>query len=154
MTSKKWTILCCTILFGFIFFIFLDVCDIHQQWLHQEDLSNLKRQEGILKLTHSLKNNRYYIKMKNGKTYGLEFVTVPMSKFKVYEGESVTIWKKKGRYVYQMEVDGNLVFSIDEANDGIFLYNYVGIMIDLLWLCGILWIMFSVYYFDSSEEEK
>ncbi len=142
MTSKKWTIVCCTILLGFIFFIFLDVCGIRRQWLPQENLSNLKRQEGILKLTHSLKNNHYYIEMENGEILNLIFVYPYMPDFEKYESEYVTIWEKSGRYVYQMEIKENIIFPISEANEKIFIFNCFGIIIDLIWLWGIIFMMF------------
>ena len=154
MTSKKWTIVCCTILLGFIFFIFLDVCGIRQQWLPQENLSNLKRQEGILKLTHSLKNNHYYIEMENGEILNLIFVYPYMPDFEKYESEYVTIWEKGGRYVYQMEIKEDIVFPINEANSNIFHYNLRGVIKDLMWLWGIIFMMFISMYSNSNERKS
>ena len=142
MTSKKWTIVCCTVVFGLVFFMFLDFCGRHQSWLFQESLSNLKEKEGILKLTHYTKGNFYYLQMKNGEKLHLKFVYPSMSRFEKYEGEYVTIWEKSGRYVYQMELNGDVVFSIDEANEEVFLYNFRGSILNLGWLWVIAFIMF------------
>lgn len=88
-----------------------------------------------------LRNNTYYIEMKNGKKRPLSFVYISISRFEEYEGEYVTVWKN-GRYVYQMELNGDVVFSIDEANEEVFLYNFRGSILNLGWLWVIAFIMF------------
>ena len=154
MTSKKWTIVCCTVVFGLVFFMFLDFCGQHQSWLFQESLSNLKEKEGILKLTHYTKGNFYYLQMKNGEKLHLKFVYPSMSRFEKYEGEYVTIWEKSGRYVYQMEIKEDMVFPINEANSNIFHYNLRGVIKDLMWLWGIIFMMFISMYSNSNERKR
>ncbi len=137
MTSKKRIIIFCTIVFGFLFFDFLSYVGVREPQIYQEKLSDLKREEGLLQLTHYLRANYYYIEMENGKKLRLKFVSLAKSKFSSYEGKYVTVWRK-GRYVYQMEIDGKVIFSINEANDEVFHYNYNRVIFDLLWLLVVL----------------
>ncbi len=142
MTSKKWIIIFCTIVFGFLFFDFLGSRGLHDPWLYPEELSNLTKQEGNLRLTHFAKGNSYYLEIEERVAYPLKFVyPSPMTRFVKYEDEYVTIWKK-GRYVYQMEIEGDVVFPISKANDEIFLFNCIGVMGDMMWLWWILSVMF------------
>ena len=150
MTSKKWIIVCCSIIFGFIFYTFFTV---HQPWLHQENLSNLKRQEGILKLTNRLKLNTYYLEMENNETSKVVFVYPSMSRFEEYEGKYVTVWKKD-KYVYQMKMEDDVIFPISAANDEIFLFNCAGIITDLTTLWTILASMLYIMYISSDSNKK
>ena len=122
------------------------------QWqprLYQEEVSNLTKQEGFLKHTHREKCYTYYIEMENGKKRPLEFVQLDISRFKEYEEAFVTVWKK-GRYVYQMEVEGDIVFLIDEANNEIFLFNCQGILKNLLCIWVIVTAMFILMLYSES----
>ena len=55
------------------------------------------------------------------------------------------IWRKT-KYVYQLEVEEEVVFSIDEANNGLLKYNLDGIFLDLVILSIILWCTFFYVY--------
>ena len=63
--------------------------------------------------------------------------------------EFVTVWKR-GEYVYQMEVEDNTVFSIDEANNEIFLFNCDGVLKNSLWLWVIVTSMFILMLYSES----
>ena len=142
MTNKKWIIIFCTIVFGFLFFEFLGSCGKHDPWLYPEELSNLTKLEGNLRLTHFANGNSYYLEIEERVAYPLKFVYLsPMTRFAKYEDEYATVWKKD-RYVYQMEIKGNIVFSINEVNDKILFFNLAGIIDDLMWLWVILSSMF------------
>ena len=142
MTDKKWIIIFCTVIFGFLFFEFLGSCGKHDPWLYPEELSNLTKLEGNLRLTHFVTGNSYYLEIEECMAYSLKFVCLtPITRFAKYEDEYVTVWKKD-RYIYQMEIKGNIVFSINEVNDKILFFNLAGIIDDLMWLWVILSSMF------------
>lgn len=145
MTLQKWKIIFYSIILGSIFFEFVNLCGWHQPWLYQEKLYNLKKEEGILRLTHYTKGNYYYLEMENGNQPHLKFISVH-KEFAVYEDKEVIIWRN-GRYVYQMSFPNSVIyFSINEANSEIFLYNLNGIFIDLFILWSILSTMFLYIY--------
>ena len=142
MTNKKWIIIFCTIVFGFLFFEFLGSCGKHDPWLYPEELSNLTKLEGNLRLTHFANGNSYYLEIEERVAYPLKFAyPSSMTRFVKYEDKYVTIWKK-GRYVYQMKIEEDVVFPISKANDEIFLFNCIGVMGDMMWLQAILFSMF------------
>ena len=145
MNKEKWIILCCTIVVGFILLNFLERNGLWRPLLVQEELSNLKKEDGILRITHRLKNNTYYIEKEDGTKIKLNFVHISMRRFNEYIDKAVIIWKKD-RYVYQMEMKDDVVFSINEANDGLFIYNVQGVMGDSVWFWVIMSIMFMAIY--------
>ena len=149
MTKRKWIAILCSIVGGFVYLNYIESSGQWQPRLYQEEVSNLTKQEGFLKHTTNRKNYTYYIEMENGKKCPLEFVQLYTSRFKEYEEEFVTVWKK-GRYVYQMEVEGNIVFSIDEANNEIFLFNCQGVLKNLLCIWVIVTSMFILMLYSES----
>ena len=146
MTKRKWLIILCYVVAGFVLFNPLVRYDICKPWLPQEELSNLTKLEGVLQYTNRTENNTYYIEMENGRKRPINFVALNNVKFEEYEGEYVTVWKK-GRYVYQMEVEGNIVLPINEANNEIFPFNCRGMIANLMYV----WMFFlgickTMYY--------
>ena len=153
MTKRKWIAILCSIVGGFVYLNYIESSGQWQPRLYQEEVSNLTKQEGFLKHTKRVKNNTYYIEMENGKKRPLEFVQLYTSRFKEYEEEFVIIWKK-GRYIYQMEVEGNIVFLIDEANNEIFLFNCQGVLKNLMWIWGIVTSMFILMLYSESAFKR
>ena len=145
MTKGKWIAILCSVVGGFVYLNYVESSGQWQLRLYQEELSNLTKQEGFLKHTTNRENYTYYIEMENGRKRPLEFVQLYTSRFKEYEEEFVTVWKK-GRYVYQMEMKDDVVFSINEANDGLFIYNVQGVRGDSVWFWVIMSIMFMAIY--------
>lgn len=145
MNKEKWIILCCAVVVGFILSNFLERSGLWRPLLFQEELSNLKKEDGILRITHRLKNNTYYIEKEDGTKIKLNFVHISMRRFNEYIDKAVIIWKKD-RYVYQMEMKDNVVFSINEANDGLFIYNVQGVIGDSVWFWVIMSITFMAMY--------
>ena len=76
-----------------------------------------------------------------------------MTRFAKYEDEYVTVWKKD-RYIYQMEIKGNIVFSINEVNDKILFFNLAGIIDDLMWIWGIVTSMFILMLYSESAFKR
>ena len=93
-------------------------------------------------MTHFVTGNSYYLETEERVAYPLKFAyPSSMTRFVKHEDEYVTVWKK-GRYVYQMKIEDDIVFPIGKANDEIFLFNCIGVMGDMFWLWAILFSMF------------
>ena len=149
MTKGKWIAILCSIVGGFVYLNYIESSGQWQPRLYKEEVSDLTKQEGFLKHTTNRENYTYYIEMENGKKRPLEFVQLYISRFAEYKEEFVTVWKK-GRYIYQMEVEGNIVFSIDEANNEIFLFNCQGVLKNLMCIWVIVTSMFILMLYSES----
>ena len=142
MTERKWKAIFKSLLYTTPWILFFFFFGWHRPWLQQESLSNLKIEEGILHITHYSKGNHAYLE--GGDTRVIELVCLSsLSRLSGYENENVTIWRKKNRkYVYQMSVNGEIVFPLSEANRGLFVYNVDGTISDIFFLSGMLWFTF------------
>ena len=142
MTERKWKAIFKSLLYTTPWILFFFFSGWHRPWLQQESLSNLRIEEGILQITHYSKGNRAYLE--GGDTRVIELVChSSLSRLSGYENENVTIWRKKNRkYVYQMSVNGEIVFPLSEANRGLFVYNVNGTILDIFFLSGMLFFTF------------
>ena len=141
MTERKKMAIWKSMLYTVPFLLFFIFSGWHQPWMPQESLSNLKMEEGILRITHYSKGNHAYLE--GGSTNVIELVCpYSLRKLSGYENENATIWLR-GKYIYQMKINDEMIFSISEANSGLFKYNLNGVFLDLFVFGGVvLWFTF------------
>ena len=145
MTERKWKNIVKSLIYTIPITIFLVVYGWHRPWLHQEEITNLQKEEGIVRIVHFRTHNPVYLETSGGRRVIELVYPFSFELLKSYEGRHVIIWRKT-KYVYQLEVEEEVVFSIDEANNGLLKYNLDGIFLDLVILSIILWCTFFYVY--------
>lgn len=112
-------------------------------FLEESELSQLEISEGTGKIHGTAKDDLIYLENDDG--YYFDFaLCIPYINKKSLKNQHLKIWHK-GRMVYQLSKNGEIIFSIDNANNNIGIYNillvplnYFTTGIGILYICLFL----------------
>ena len=112
-------------------------------FLEESELSQLEVSEGIGKIHGTAKDDLIYLD--NDDRYYFDFaLCIPYIDKRSLKDQHLKIWHK-GRMVYQLSKNGEIIFNIDRANSNIGIYNillvplnYFVIGIGILYFCLFL----------------
>ena len=112
-------------------------------FLEESELSQLEVSEGIGKIHGTAKDDLIYLD--NDDRYYFDFaLCIPYIDKRSLKDQHLKIWHK-GRMVYQLSKNGEIIFNIDKANSNIGIYNillvplnYFVIGIGILYFCLFL----------------
>ena len=109
-------------------------------FLEESELSQLEVSEGIGKIHGTAKDDLIYLENDDG--YYFDFaLCIPYIDKRSLKDQHLKIWHK-GRMIYQLSKNGEIIFNIDKANSNIGIYNvllvplnYFVIGIGIFYLC-------------------
>ena len=94
-------------------------------FLPESKLSQLEISEGIGKIYGTAKSDLVYLENNGRKSFYFDFsLCIPYIDEKSLKDQHLKIWHK-GRMVYQVSKNGEIIFSIENANSNVKIYNLI-----------------------------
>ena len=124
-------------------------------FLSESELSQLEISEGIGKIYGTAKADFVYLENNGRKSFYFDFsLCIPYINKRSLADKHVKIWHR-GRMVYQISKNGEIIFSIEKANKNIEIYNLLVVPLGyFIALFADFYICFAFVYYTKKKSTK
>ena len=131
MRKSKFLFSILGIVFYFIILSIFSNIGWIQPILSESKLSQLEISEGIGRIYHTSKANHLYLHNIGRSLYFDFSLCIPYIEKRTLQDQHLKIWHK-GKMVYQLSKNGEIVFSIEKVNSNIDIYNKLEVPLNYL----------------------